>query len=65
MLVWAAFGKLPSEVSNMVILAFWGTDYSQLQELDVFREMTRVLVGRERWHLRTAVVKWVLGLGGT
>ena len=64
MRVWAVFGKLPSEVSNTVIFAFWGTDYSQLQELDVFREMTRVLVGRERWHLRAAVVKRALGLGG-
>ena len=43
MLVWVAFGKLPSEVSSTVILAFWGTDYSKLQEPDVFREMTREL----------------------
>ena len=65
MLVWVAFGKLPSEVSSTVILAFWGTDYSKLQEPDVFREMTRELAcwSREMAPLLKTLQWWSGALG--
>lgn len=66
MLVWAAFGKLPNEVSNSN-LSLLGNRLQQVTGAGCVQgdDQSTWLVGRERWHLKT--LQWwsgALGSGG-